>query len=79
MKIRTLIYVIILLLVVNVAAISTIVYYRVAAPGEREECDLTERMVHRISRCRNFRAEERKVMERSRREVDSLVLPICKR
>lgn len=78
MKIRTLIYVIILLLLVNVAAISTIVYYRVAAPRESmrprfERPDEPPRF-----EMLKFSEEERMAMMQSRREMDSLVEPIVK-
>ncbi|MGB5105867.1 MAG: periplasmic heavy metal sensor [Candidatus Zixiibacteriota bacterium] len=76
MKIRTLIYVIILLLVVNVAAISTIVYYRVAAPGEPGRSRFDRRDVPPDFDMPKFSAEERMTMERSRKEMDSLVMPM---
>ena len=76
MKIRTLIYVIILLLVVNVAAISTMVYYRMTPPqapwGERD----MRRNGPPDFEPPKLSASERMAIEQSRQRLDSLIEPI---
>ncbi len=79
MKIRTLIYVVILLLVVNVASISTIVYYRVAAPREPWENRFVPRNDPGRFELPKLSPAERMAMESTRREVDSLVMPIIEK
>lgn len=76
MKIRTLIYVIILLLVVNVAAISTMVYYRMTPPkGPWERGDFRRSGPPEFEPPK-LSASERMAIEQSRQQLDSLIEPI---
>ena len=76
MKIRTLIYIVILLLAVNVASISTIVYNRLMSPGIEERMPFGGPMGPPPGEMPKLTKEERQFMEQSRRQVDSVIAPI---
>lgn len=76
MKIRTLIYIVILLLTVNVAAICTIVYNRVASPRPEMRMPFGGPDGPPPGEMPQLSAEERELMEKSRRQVDSVITPI---
>lgn len=77
MKIRTLVYLIILLLVVNVAAISTIVYHRVTGSRGEMRMPFDHEDGPPPSDMPRLSLEERMAIERSRQQVDSLVTPLA--
>jgi len=79
MKIRTLVYLVILLLVVNVAAISTIVYYRVSAPHSEMRMPFGRGDGPPPADMPMLSSEERKMMERSRLQVDSVITPLAEK
>lgn len=79
MKIRTLVYLVILLLVVNVAAISTIVYYRISAPRGEMRMPFGPEDGPPPGEMPKLSSEERKMMERSRQQADSLITPIAEK
>lgn len=76
MKIRTLIYLVILLLTVNVAAICTMVYNRMASPRQEMRMPLGGPDGPPPGEMPKLSAEEREVIENSRRQIDSVVSPI---
>ncbi|MBK7093085.1 MAG: periplasmic heavy metal sensor [bacterium] len=75
MKIRTLVYLVILLLAVNVAAISTIIYYRVSAPRGEMRMPFVPGDGPPPGEMPNLSKEEMKIMIESRKQVDSMVAP----
>ncbi len=75
MKIRTLVYLVILLLAVNVAAISTIIYYRVSAPSGEMRMPFGHGDGPPPGEMPKLSKEEMKMMIESRKQVDSMVAP----
>lgn len=75
MKIRTLVYLVILLLAVNVAAISTIIYYRVTAPRGEMRMPFGAGDGPPPGDMPKLSKEEMKMMIESRKQVDSMVAP----
>jgi uncharacterized membrane protein len=76
MKERALIYLVIVLVVINVAALGTIIYQRLAKPfwghGRSEEMGIPPEL------SRSFRLDpaQREALKESRRCIDSLITPI---
>ncbi len=79
MKIRTLVYLVILLLVVNVAAISTIVYYRMSAPRGEMRMPFGHEDGPPPADMPKLSSQERKMMERSRLQADSVIAPLAEK
>lgn len=75
MKIRTLVYLVILLLAVNVAAISTIIYYRVSAASSEMRMPFGHGDGPPPGEMPRLSKEEMKIMIESRKQVDSMVAP----
>jgi uncharacterized membrane protein len=76
MKERALIYLVVVLVVINVAALGTIIYQRVTNPfwigRHSEEIGVPPEM----SRDFHLKPEQREAMRESRRRIDSLITPI---
>ncbi len=79
MKIRTLVYLVILLLVVNVAAISTIVYYRISAPRGEMRMPFGPEDGPPPADMPKLSSQERMIMEKSRQQADSLITPLAEK
>lgn len=79
MKIRTLVYVIILLLVVNVAAISTIIYNRVSTPHGVMRMPFGPQDGEPAIDMPRLSPEERMMMEKSRQQADSIIAPLAEK
>ncbi len=77
MKERTLIYVVVVLVVVNIAALGTILYQRVAHPfwGAQRIGQGMEGMPEGIGRLQ-LSPDQRQILKASRERTDSLVSPI---